>query len=135
MKLTNRKTRNTKIILLVGAILLAIALVVTVVGVVVKTTKDKESEQQKTIKGIAISSLPKQIEYYVGEDFDPTGTRIQVIMGSQAETYFVGASELEFSGFDSSKAVEKQVITVTYKGFTTAFSVRIKAYENGGGDC
>ena len=134
MKLSSRKTKNTKIILLVVGIVLAIALVATIVGVIVKTTKDKESEQQKIMLGIAVASTPNQIEYYVGEDFNPSGTRVQVIMSPQDETYFVSASELEFSGFDSSEAVEKQVITVTYKGFSASFTVRIKAYENGGGD-
>lgn len=79
------------------------------------------------ILSLTVTNKPKTT-YYVGQEFDKTGMRIQVNTDKQATTFFVEADDekLSISGFDSSVAVENQVITVTYEGVSTTFTVTIK---------
>ena len=87
------------------------------------------SQRPGVMQGITMSMLPKTI-YYVGEALDPSGGKIQIIKDVQEGTYFLNLTDagVEVSGFDSSVAVEEQVITVTYEGFTTTYTVTIKEY-------
>ena len=79
------------------------------------------------IQKIIVSIHPKTT-YYVGQEFDPTGAKIQVVKDISEGDYFLSLTDegVEYSGFDSSVAAEEQVITVTYMGFTTTFTVTIK---------
>ncbi len=81
------------------------------------------------ILSLTIASSPRTI-YYIGQQFDITGLRVQVNTDKQATTFFVEADDpkLEITGFDSSVACENQVITVTYEGVSTKFTVTIKEY-------
>lgn len=114
--------RKNKIIIAIVAILVLLVVGVTV-GVII--SKDQEN---KTITGILLSAPPTKTTYEIGEEFDPTGLKIQVIAGNNKYSPFVkyGEPGLTVSGFDSSKATDSQVITVSYKGFTTTFTVKIK---------
>ena len=121
----NRK-RTTIIIIVVVAVILIAALVVGAVLLLNKPEQPAEEMKPTDVVGIEISSKPSQTVYHVGGEFDPTGTRIQVLTHDYSKSYFVDVSELTFSGFDSSEVVEEQVITVSYRGFTTTFTVQIK---------
>lgn len=94
------------------------------------TVREKPENIEDIITRLNIASYP-QLSYYVGQNFNPEGLRIQVITNEQATTFFVNYDdpELIISGFDSSKAVENQEITVSYKGFKTSFNVTIKDFS------
>lgn len=79
------------------------------------------------ILSLTVTTKPKTT-YYVGQEFDKTGMRIQVNTDKQATTFFVEADDekLVISGFDSSVAVENQKVTITYEGVSTWFTVTIK---------
>lgn len=87
------------------------------------------SQKPGVITRITISILPKTI-YYVDEKFDLSGGMIQIVKDVNEGHYFLNLTDegVEVTGFDSSEAVEEQVITVTYEGFTTTFTVTIKDY-------
>lgn len=130
----SNKRNKTKILIIAGVALALVAILLAVL-LIPKASVDPDKESNdKAIREIRMSVLPTKTTYYVGEEFDSSGAKIQVVTGAQAYNYFVNASDLEFSGFDSSSAVEEQVITVTYQGFTTSFKVCIREYENGSGD-
>lgn len=137
MKLQSRKKKNLTIAIIALAV---IAVVAIVIGVILLLPKDNSGTPSNpnnpnnpgatgdptAIESIMISSTSNKIEYYVGEAFDPTGASIQVLTVDRNNSYFVNYEELEFSGFDSSVANDSVVITVTYKGFTASFTVKVK---------
>lgn len=127
MKLQSNKKKTTiKILIVVAAVLLLVGLVWLVISGI---TSANEAKEGKEIKFITLNATPKS-EYLVGEEFDATGTIIQVMTKNMDNTYFVdNINDMTFSGFDSSKAVDEQVITVSYQGFTTTFTVKIKEEE------
>lgn len=126
MKLQSQKKKTT--IIVIAAIIAAIV-VALVIGVIVVSGISKNSEKEKArITRIDLSSTPSKTFYYVGDVFDPTGTTIQVITTDQSTTYFVNHDQLSFSGFDSETEGEK-VITVTYNGFSTTFTVTVKEFS------
>lgn len=86
---------------------------------------NQNTERPTVITGINISIYPK-VEYYVGESFDPTGLKVQLVSNNNQASSFVDASKLEISGFDSSVPNDAVVITVKYQEFTTQFTVRVK---------
>ncbi len=123
MKLQSKKSKRLTII---GIVVAAIVLVALIIGAILLFgINAKDEEYQPTdIVNIVVSSYPKTT-YYVGESFDSTGTKIQVLTYDMAYTSFVGYGSLTFSGFDSSAPNDAQVITVAYQGFTTTFTVQI----------
>lgn len=123
MKLQKRKNKG----LIIVAIVVAALLVLALIGVLVVPTIIKNVT--KPDPSIAVSVSPKNV-YFVGEKFDPTGLKIQVITGDQETTYFVSYpdADLKISGFDSSVANESLALTITYKGMTTTLKVTIKDY-------
>ena len=125
MKLQSQKQKRTTAILIgVGAVVLIAAIVLAIV-LLVPNNDSGDGEMPLTTMGINIASYPKTT-YYVGEDFDTTGIKVQVVMSDQSKTYFVGASELTFSGFDNSVATDSLTITVGYKEYTATYEVKIK---------
>lgn len=125
MKLNSKRKRNTYII--IAAIALA---VLAIVGVIVGLVVNKVQEEKgKEIQEITISVLPKK-EYFVGDTFDSTGIVIQVLTKNLDESYYVESTDPEviFSGFDSSVANDSLTMTVSYKGFTKNFTLKIKDY-------
>jgi len=123
MKLRS-KNNNTVIIIAIVAVVV-VALIVA--GVLLAPTII--GHFNKPDPSIAVSVSPKNV-YFVGEKFDPTGLKIQVLMGDPDSSYFVSYpnSELKISGFDSSVANESLPLTITYKGMTTTLNVTIKDY-------
>lgn len=134
MKLVSEKQKKKKIIIIVSIIVAVVAIIGTVAAVlatkysyvfdVMNTTTQKAPPT--VICGISVANTPDQWEYEVGEEFDPRGIRVQVLMNKQSESYYVDYTQLEFSGFDSTEANDNLKITVTYRGFETSFTVVIK---------
>lgn len=127
MKL-QRKSDKRKIILLAS---LGIVLLACIVGLVITLVVPENNEESSIIYGISLASYPDKVEYTVGEKFDPTGAKIQVVTNKNDQTYFVDYTELEFSGFDSSVANDNVVITVKYKEYATIFTVKVKEAQAG----
>lgn len=124
MKL-QRKKNTVLIVAIIAAVV--IALIVGAVLVISKITDDREKEKDmNTIKHISISTSPRT-EYYVGDEFDPTGISIFAYTGYAETGYFVEYpdSDLSITGFDSSAVNDAVVITISYKGFTTTFTVKV----------
>lgn len=127
LKRLNQGAKTKKILIIVGVVLVLLAIALAILLIPKAMEQQEQEKNADTIQGITMNVLP-ETTYYVGQEFNPTGAKIQVIKGAQSKTQFLDASDVEFSGFDSSVAVEKQVITVTYQGFTTSFTVTIKDY-------
>lgn len=83
------------------------------------------------VEKIGVTTKPTKVQYTVGERFDSTGLKITAYYSDSTKKTVTSACTL--SGFDSSKATSKNVITVTYKEgsntFTTSFYVEIKKPE------
>lgn len=128
MKLRNRRSEKKQIIIIsVVAIVLAMILIGVIIGAVADNKAKKEQEAyDKTVVGINVASKPNKDVYYIGEEFDPTGLKIQVVTNSFNETYFVEYNEdMTLTGFDSSVAGQ-QAIIVAYMDYTTVFVVEVK---------
>lgn len=130
MKLKSRQNNNKKYIII--AVVAVVAIILAVVGIYLglMTTVDPDFlEDDAKIQKIVISHAPKT-EYYVGENFDPTDLKIQVVTNSQDKTYFVQYpnADIKISGFDSSVAKDEVPVTVTYKGFSVTFNVKVQEY-------
>ncbi|MDD3307930.1 MAG: leucine-rich repeat protein [Acetobacterium sp.] len=87
-----------------------------------------------TLESIAITTAAAKWSYNIGDTLDLTGL---VVTG----TYSDGTTKIEtitaknVTGFDSSKAVGNQVLTITLNGKTAAFTIQIIASEDpGAGD-
>ncbi|MDR3123777.1 MAG: bacterial Ig-like domain-containing protein [Treponema sp.] len=76
---------------------------------------------------IAVTSQPKKIEYYTGEELDIAGL---VVGGtwSDGSTAQVNITKDNLSGYDITRG-EKQNVTVSYSGKTTTFPVTYIAFE------
>lgn len=123
MKLQSKKNKTIKIVIIVAVAILLIGLVI---GGILLFGDEPVPEQNSTdIVGISMAAFPNR-EYFVGYDLDPVGTKIQVLTYDMKYTRFVDHTKLSFSGFDSSAPVDEQVITVSYMGFSTTFTVKIK---------
>lgn len=120
------KKQNNKRIIIIAIIAVVVVLALIAGGVLIYINSQKSPEMKPDdIIGIELSSRPSLTEYFVGEQFKPEGARVQVMTHDYEKSYFVDYTALSFSGFDGSKLGE-QVITVTYKGFTTTFTITVK---------
>ena len=114
--------RNKKI-----AIALIAVGVVLIIGIIVACVMNISKPDNIKITSISINARPDS-HYYVGEEFNPEGTRIQVLTNKPNFTYWVDYRDLTFSGFDSSAPTESQTITVTYQGHQATFNIVIEEY-------
>lgn len=130
MKLQSSKNKNKKTLIIILAIVavLMIAAVVFGISLSVKNSSNNNGDDESTVQGIAVNSAPKT-EYFVGEEIDLTGLRIQIVTSKVGDLRFVDYpnDEMSVTGYDMSKSGE-QVITVTYQGFTTTFKINVKEY-------
>ena len=83
------------------------------------------SETELSVTGISASGY--KTEYYVGDAFDASVGKITVTYNDGATTDEIGLAAAEIMGFDSSKAVDEQTITVKYGEKETTFTVKIIA--------
>ncbi len=74
---------------------------------------------------ISMKKRPTKLEYYVGEDLDLKGAKINVYMASEI-TLVIDVTDDMVSGFNSNEAGTFKII-VTYQGKTTSFLVTVLA--------
>lgn len=79
------------------------------------------------IDRITVSKEPAKTQYYIGESEKFEDIIIEVVM-KNGKSNFINGSDCNFEGFDSSKTAERQIITVTYNGFSCTFSISIIDY-------
>ena len=78
---------------------------------------------------IYVATMPTKTSYYVNDTANFSGLIIGVMEQNSSGfklSYDEYGDEFEITGFDSSVAVAQQVITVTYKEYTTTFTIEIK---------
>lgn len=85
----------------------------------------REPPSEPVLNSLEITNLPNKTNYIVGESFDLTGL---VVMGNYSDgTREVPITELTISGFDNSKPVSDQIVTIKVDGKTATFYVNIEA--------
>jgi hypothetical protein len=79
------------------------------------------------LDSIAVTSLPRNTEYYTGEEIDLSGL---VVRGawSDGSTAQVNITKSNLSGYDITRGA-RQDVTVSYSGKTTTFPVTYAAFE------
>ena len=80
------------------------------------------SSEAKVLSGIRIAAEPTKKNYFVGDEFDPTGLSVKAVYNTGEEDLV--AADYQLSGFDSATAGEKTV-TVTFQTFTATFKVTV----------
>lgn len=118
------KKQNKKPIIITVAIIAIVAIILVISAIVSSITDAREEAEGKIIDSIRIAACTKR-EYLRGEEFKPDSVVVQVNTKDMLYTYTVDHTQLSFSGFDSSQAVDEQVITVTYQEYSTTFTVKI----------
>ena len=86
-----------------------------------------EDGKSKTVtlkKVIGISVSGYKTVYTQGEQFDTTGLVVTATLSDNTQKEV--SEGYTITGFDSSTAVEKQTITVSYKGISTTFDIKIE---------
>lgn len=82
--------------------------------------------EKPTVSSIQVKSTAHKTVYQVGEPLDVTGLTIEVRM-SDGSTMISPVTVGMVSGFDSAAAVENQVLTITYQGKTTTYTISVQA--------
>ena len=119
----SKNTDKTKKIILISSIIAVAAIIIAVaVAMILSSIK-----QGKEIRLISIASTPNDVNYYVGESADYTGLKVLVTQVN-GDTYTVDASACTFTGFDTSKATEKQTVSVNYKNFIATFDITVEEF-------
>lgn len=81
--------------------------------------------RERELTGISVTSPADKLVYTEGEDLDVSGLKITAVY-NVGDPEVLSVTEDMISGFDSSLATEEQELTVTYKGKTTTYTIRIK---------
>ncbi len=76
----------------------------------------------KELTGIAVTTRPSKVTYFVGDTFDATG---MVVTATYNDNSTAAVTDYTVSGFDSATAGTK-VITVTYQGKQATFNVTVE---------
>ncbi len=92
-------------------------------GEAVTTTFDV-TVKEPAVTGIKVTTSPYKIQYLIGDEADWTGMVVSFVYENNS-TKAVDADKLTITGFDSSKAVDKQTITVAYDKYTTTFDIKV----------
>jgi hypothetical protein len=79
------------------------------------------------LNSIAVTTQPRKIEYYTGEEIDLTGLAVQGTW-SDGSTARLDITNSNLSGYDITRG-EKQNVTVSYSGKTTTFPVTYVAFD------
>lgn len=90
------------------------------------TTPPVTPPEKPTVSSIQVKSTAHKTVYQVGEPLDVTGLTIEVRM-SDGSTMISPVTAGMVSGFDSAAAVENQVLTITYQGKTTTYTISVQA--------
>ena len=120
------KDRKT-LIIFISSIALLIAVVA---GIVITVTVSNQRAIDNTTKSIFISSAPKKLHYFVGEEADYTGLAVRELKnsGRSVETVYSEETAEAFTvtGFDTSKPYDERKITVEYGGFSCHFFITVE---------
>ena len=84
----------------------------------------KYEKEEATLTGITVTAPTKTV-YEVGEELDTTGMKVTAAY-SDNTTKEVDLKDVTITGFDSSKVVAEQTVTVSYEGKEVTFTVEIK---------
>lgn len=79
-----------------------------------------------TLSSISVNSTNHKTVYQVGEPLDVTGLTIEALM-SDGSSQTVPVTAGMVNGFNSAAAVENQVLTITYQGKTTTYTISVQA--------
>ncbi len=110
--------KTKKVIWIVLAVVLVLAVAI---AALILFGGDEDIEKTTSFE---IHSAPNKTTYYVGDV--PAFAGLQLALTSpDGNTVILGPESCTISGFDSSVPVNKQVITVTYKEYTTTFTIKI----------
>lgn len=113
-----KKPLNLKVtVAVVVSLVVVIVLILTVVIPAIK----RHGQQ---IKNISVLNMPDKIVYLVGEEANYDGLRV-LVTRNNGETFTIRANQCKITGFDSSTP-KQMVITVTYEGFITDFSIKVE---------
>lgn len=127
MVLNNKKKKITIIV----CVSLIVILAIVGIALLLLNGNNGNPTKENITTGISVYINPNKLEYYIGQEFDPEGIKLQVTNKNNEYTYIVDdLNEMTFSGFDSSVANEALSVTVSYQGYSTTFNVVIKEYEN-----
>ena len=77
------------------------------------------------VENITISGSNYKKAYYIGEKLDVTGLEIKATMTDES-TQTVAVTADMVTGFDSSKAVDSQTLTITYEGRTATYEIAVR---------
>lgn len=89
------------------------------------TVEVKDKETESVLESIRISRLPDKTNYRTGEKLDLTGMVVEAVYSDGAVNVI---TDYAVSEYDFSTAGTK-TITLTYEGFTAAFTVEVKGQE------
>ena len=91
-----------------------------------KSSTGDPEKPAATVDSIKVNSTTHKTEYTVGDALSVDKLTIEATM-SDKTTKTVNVTAAMVTGFDSSKAVEKQTLTITYEGKTATFDISVKA--------
>ena len=89
-----------------------------------KSTEYNISVSEPNVTSIAVKSTTHKTEYWVGDTLDVSNLVIEVTY-SDGSKENVNVTEDMVSGFDSSKEISSQTLTITYGGASTEFNISI----------
>lgn len=81
--------------------------------------------EQLTLNSIAVTTPPDKTIYKTGDALDISGIIVKGTYSDGSQQSII-IEPKNITGFDSSKPVDNQMLTVTYQGKTTTFNVSIK---------
>ena len=104
--------------------IIALVAIVIIVALVIGFFVIKDQDG-KLLNHIAIKAMPEKTFYYVGDNADFTGLKINAIFNN-GESQEIAISDCIITGFDSSQPNENLKIRVAYQGMSVTFSVIIQ---------
>ena len=90
-----------------------------------KAVEVKVPDGVNIVESITVSSSNHKKAYYIGEKLDVTGLDIKATMTDES-THTVAVTSDMVTGFDSSKAVDSQTLTITYEGRTATYEIAVR---------
>ena len=90
----------------------------------VQTDGSNKKVELKQVTKISVSGDYKTV-YTQGEQFDATGLVVTATLSDKTQKV-IAVGDYEVTGFDSSNQDNKQTITITYKGQTATFDIKIE---------
>lgn len=77
------------------------------------------------VKSMELASLPKSVEFFQGDEIEPSGGKLQVSYVENTNTGVIDIEKYMLSGYDMNK-LGKQTVLVSYDGKTCSYEINIK---------